>query len=205
MLLGLATVAAGAIFFMSGDDQKPGEAGANWRYHEGLDKDQLTQVDRSGSRVVSGISLGVADHASALESKVVSALQRGDTAAAQDLIAAAQPVPAGSPKPTISHGLAEDLKGGKMKLYNVKLWDSCAQDGDIVEIMVDGKPFCHVLLANAPQDVAVPVPVSGNPQITLRGVTDGGGGITVGCQTSGGQYFADVFAPGESIILSFTF
>ncbi|WP_290702866.1 hypothetical protein [Amphritea sp.] len=68
------------------------------------------------------------------------------------------------------------LEETKTELVWIKLWDFASQDGDIVEIESAGYRV-QVLLKKEPAVIAVPVRKGG--QVTMKGVSDGGGGITV--------------------------
>ncbi len=92
--------------------------------------------------------------------------------------------------------LRSDLDGGRTRLVWITLWDDLVEDGDVVEIRSAG--FTKVIaLTKAPQRVAVPVPASGG--IEMKGMRDGGGGITVAAQTDRGVLAIPVMAPGQTI------
>jgi len=60
-----------------------------------------------------------------------------------------------------------------MKRTSILVWDYAAEDGDQVEVLVDGQPFHGpFVIRHAP--VAVDVPVGA--VVEVRGVVDGGGG-----------------------------
>jgi hypothetical protein len=55
------------------------------------------------------------------------------------------------------------------------IWDFNAEDRDAVQIFVDGKPIhSSVVLTHTPAAFSVPVPST----VTIKGINDGGGGIT---------------------------
>lgn len=182
-----------------------GEDHANWKYHEGVSKGEVAKVSRDGKQIINTVGIGAADLATEVESKVKAALAQGDSGAARDLITGGAVAPDGKPQPDLDGKLVEQIKSGEVRLYNVTLWDTCAEDGDVAEILVDGKPFRRIALFNARQDVVIPLPPGKPSQISIRGIVDGGGGITLGCQTSQGEHFAQVMMPGQSVILPFSF
>ena len=195
---------AGMLLF-GGDKGGPlGEDGENWKYHEGLKKGQVTKVDRSGPAVTTAVTVGAADLAPN-EAQIRSLLTQGNTSAAKDLLLGGAVGPDGKPQPELDEKLVEKIKSGAVRLYNVNLWDSVDVDGDIAEVLVDNKPFRRVGLTKAEQTVTIPLPAGQPAQISIRGVADGGGGITLGCRTSGGTHFLEVMRPGESIILPIGF
>jgi hypothetical protein len=92
--------------------------------------------------------------------------------------------------------LRNDLDGGRTRLVWITLWDDLVEDGDVVEIRSAG--FTKVIaLTKTPHRVAVPVPASGG--IEMKGMRDGGGGITVAAQTDRGVLAIPVMAPGQTI------
>ncbi len=69
---------------------------------------------------------------------------------------------------TISHNSSL----GESKIW---IWDYAAEDGDYVQILVDGNPIGDsFMIKNKPQEFKVPT--TGTVQI--KGIRDGGGGIT---------------------------
>jgi hypothetical protein len=65
-----------------------------------------------------------------------------------------------------------EFKNG-VKRTSILIWDYAAEDGDQVEVLVDGQPFHGpFVIRHAP--VAVDVPVGA--VVEVRGVVDGGGG-----------------------------
>lgn len=186
---------------------------ANWHYHvaELTEKNQaatnplLKFVNRGGQATEQrSIQLTDADLDSETTQTVLSLLERGDLAGANQAFQSAQKIPevAGSqeeatPKlePKIQEGMQEELMNGNAKFYSLYLCDSCDQDGDVVRVLLDGVPFAVVPMTNA--GVTLSVPVGSGTMISLEGVRDGVGGITVACRTSQGDYFTSAMAPGS--------
>ncbi len=92
--------------------------------------------------------------------------------------------------------LERDIQFGQVRLVSVTLWDDMVEDGDVVEV-ISGGFNKTVALTKARQTIFVPVPASNMVQI--RGVRDGGGGITVATATSGGALPIPVLAPGQVV------
>lgn len=85
--------------------------------------------------------------------------------------------------PADRESLRADLKSGKTDLVFVTVWDTYAEDGDVVELISDNIHKA-VTLKNAHIDVALPMPRDGI--VVMRGMKDGGGGgITVGVVSGG--------------------
>ena len=69
---------------------------------------------------------------------------------------------------TITHDKSED----ESKIW---IWDYAAEDGDYVQILVDGTPIGDAfLIKNKPQEFTVPTVGT----VQVKGIRDGGGGIT---------------------------
>lgn len=83
--------------------------------------------------------------------------------------------------------LREAIRRGRVEFYRLTLVDPCDEDGDVVEIAIDGKVLATVPLARQASRLSIPV-VGRGTSIALKGVKDGGGGITVAVQTSAGQF-----------------
>lgn len=94
--------------------------------------------------------------------------------------------------------LAKDLQSGKTTLVWVKLFDDLAEDGDVVQFS-SGQFAIQVPLRHAPTVFAVPMNTASTMSVT--GITDGGGGITLGLETSTGVVTFPVLAVGETISL----
>lgn len=122
-------------------------------------------------------------------------LTRTATAAAQQ----GEPIP-GIPNP--SPALIDGLKAGKVTFYKIHVYDTCAEDGDIVSIVAsNGGNFGPVNLTHAGTTYSVPVIDGQPPRVTLRADKDGNGGITVGAQTSGGVWYSAVIPEGGSQVI----
>ena len=93
--------------------------------------------------------------------------------------------------------LEADIQHGKTKLAWITVWDDRYEDGDIINIQAGGFSS-QVSLLNAKQTTAIPI---NQGDVTITGVADGGGGITLGFLTSKGTLSLPVIAPGQTIII----
>ncbi|WP_290923516.1 hypothetical protein [Halodesulfovibrio sp.] len=75
-----------------------------------------------------------------------------------------------------------EAEGGYTSLAWVTLWDDCAEDGDIVEVSAGGMKYTVPIL-HKPTTIVVPYSLD-NAELKIRGVRDGGGGITIAAKTS---------------------
>lgn len=90
------------------------------------------------------------------------------------------------------------LAGESIVMAKIVLWDSMTQDGDIVRVASAGYSVDVPLLK---QQTLVMIPVDSSRTVQLTGVTDGGGGITVGIQNGDGQISLPVLAGGQILNL----
>ncbi len=109
------------------------------------------------------------------------------------------PEPA-APQPSITPGMRMELVTGDSKFYHIMLFDSCDEDGDVVDVIIDGHPFARVPITHA--GATLSVPLNSGSTIEVVGVRDGVGGITVACSTSRGEGFVRVLREGERQLLS---
>ena len=116
---------------------------------------------------------------------------------AVDVEVSADPVAPQPYQPTLTSGMRTEIANGDAKFFHIHLRDSCWNDGDVVEILLNGQPAFLVPITNAGATLSVPVTSGTAMVISVRGVYDGGGGITVACRTSRGEGFVRVMAPGE--------
>lgn len=178
---------------------------------------------RGGSLLaVSEISLGKADRDVETTSQVKAALIQGDLALADRLaFSTSTPVPAPTegtappqpqsqsvppdapvqeipaPAPSLSPGMRTEIQNGDTEFFHIYLYDSCCQDGDVVEILLNGESAFLVPITNSGSTLSVPVSRTSVTTIAVRGIFDGGGGITVACRTSEGDGFVRVMEEGE--------
>lgn len=90
------------------------------------------------------------------------------------------------------------IADGRQVIYSLHVLDDIAEDGDIVEIFVNGTSYGQVLLSHAGQDVLIPLPAGTNAQVHVLAVQDGGGGVTFGVTTSQGEIRSTVMPQGGS-------
>lgn len=185
---------------------------ANWQKHVSklnehnrtTSSPQLKFVRRNGDeRLQSSIHFSSSDQDSMTTQQVRAFLERGEIENANRAMQSAQNLPEFSGQqteslpqlePTISAGMQEDLLNGDARFFRIFLYDSCDEDGDVVQILLNGVPFAVVPITNA--GVTLSVPVGSGTIISLEGIRDGVGGITVACRTSQGDYFTSAMPPG---------
>ena len=88
------------------------------------------------------------------------------------------------------------IRDGSAQFFHLRLFDCCDEDGDVVDVALDGRHYATVPLTHEGKIISLPL-TPGTTVVTLRGVRDGGGCITVSFQTSQGQYFSQPLDVGE--------
>ena len=163
---------------------------------------------------MAGFPLADEDEDKTTTASVKAALEANDDAKAEEIVRTAQnltpavvtatpaipeatPAPPPPPAPvteaapviSLTPGMKTEIRKGDTRFFHIFLYDCCDEDGDVVEVLIDGVPFSTVTLSNQGMTLSVPVAADGSTKIQIRGVYDGGGGITVACRTSKGQGF----------------
>jgi hypothetical protein len=90
----------------------------------------------------------------------------------------------------------------KTDLAWLELWDFAEQDGDVVHISSAGFELDYPI-ANIPNRIAIPIDATAI--VKVRGVSDGGGGITVGIKSGAMSTSLPVLTPGQTLLLPVTF
>lgn len=202
----IAAIVVGGWFYVGGSSAE--KQHENWQHVAAAAKasndnaQQLVRLDSSGvSAATSSLELSAADVNRAAMQQIRTALLRNDLVSASAALQAAQSLPSPSVNPdvvlpTIDADAATEIKQGRKELYQIELFDCCHEDGDIVEVMVNGQTFAVVPIMHQGTMLSIPLG-RGNNTITVRGVKDGGGGVTLSFRTSRGEYFARYMSVGE--------
>jgi len=182
----------------------------------------VKQVSRGGS-VLFGTQLALSelDRDDATTAAVQAALAKGDVAQAEAALQAAQQIPelstspknASEPqvgshkpetaavpllKPTLTEGMKLAVLTGDAKFHHLFLFDCCDEDGDMIEVLVNGERFAIIPLTHHGATISVPVSASQATSLSIRGLHDGGGGVTVGCVSSSGTTYLRRMSVGET-------
>ena len=163
---------------------------------------RLVHVDTAGvDHVVSGIQVSYQDADRGSMRKIRTALLRRDVQSANQLLEAAQQGVASHssaqpPDLATNTALLGALRDRGNELFEIFLFDCCAEDGDIVEVLVNDVPFSTIPITHQGSTVSVPLHQGVN-SLTIRGVADGGGGITVGFRTSRGDFYSGSMSEGQ--------
>ncbi len=205
--LGGAAMIAGLWLQQAGAEQRH----ENWQHVAAASNastdfaHQFIHLDGAGNaQTVRSLTVTGADRNLRATQDLRSALRRNDLVTATATLQATQGLQSVADNASISWpevlpdlAVTADLRNGRAELYEIELFDCCDEDGDVVELLVNGTPFATVPLINGGSVVAIPLN-RGQNSITMIATRDGGGGVTVSLRTSRGQYFARYMAEGES-------
>ncbi len=89
-------------------------------------------------------------------------------------------------------------ENGGQQMVELVLWDNVAEDGDVVQVSSLGYSQT-ITITHAPQTVYFPAQY--DVPVTITGIHDGGGGITLGFTGSGQPVSLSVMAEGQVISL----
>ncbi|MBL1219091.1 MAG: hypothetical protein D8M59_16555 [Planctomycetes bacterium] len=163
----------------------------------------IRKVEHSGRWVYQSI-IEVAKPLLSDTAEVKAMVRSGNDAGAAQVFGDLQDVPVipdpdlQTAPPTLTPGMSALLLNDSANLYQLYLYDSCQEDGDIVDVSINGEFFARVPITHAGATLTVPVAIGSKSSISLTGVVDGGGGVTVAFRSSEGDYFARAMAVGET-------
>ncbi|TGL61702.1 hypothetical protein [Leptospira sarikeiensis] len=93
----------------------------------------------------------------------------------------------------VSKDFTVEISGGANEV-RLLIWDFAAEDGDEVEIYVNGKSITPAfMIRNDPQSFSIPVP----SKVQVKGIKDGGGGITYAVSCPGNSTYFNLAPEGN--------
>jgi len=204
----LAAAAFGVWFLQSGTSTEEGHP--NWQHVTAATEasvsqqaDVVIQVEQSGAaHIVSSIGVSALDVDEDTTRAVRESVRQGALEAATATLQAAQRIPVVPDVPQQKPELAPDSRLREVvikeetKFFRLHLFDCCDEDGDIVQVVVNGEPFATVPIMHEGALVSVPL-APGSNTVSVRGIRDGGGGITVSFRTSRGDHFCGRMKVGQ--------
>jgi hypothetical protein len=98
--------------------------------------------------------------------------------------------------------LRTEIKQGRTKLAWITLWDTHAEDGDILRFESSSSIPVEVTALNSKTTIAIPYPSDG--KVLVTGVYDGGGGITIALESGATQIAWPTMQPGDTLKLPVT-
>lgn len=160
-------------------------------FFKSLNPDFLNRAPASvGSKHAKEISLTKAEVNEALTAEVIQKLKNKE------------PVEMFS---ETSPELLAKLLNGNAKIYAVKVFDTAAEDGDVVELSINDYKLSTVYLSHLGNTVYVPLEMNQGQDFKITAIKDGRGGVTMGAQTSQGQAVTRVMSPGEQEVFKINF
>ena len=98
--------------------------------------------------------------------------------------------------------LEHNLQAATERLVWLDVFDDCREDGDVVAIRTL-RYYREIPIVHAPTQIAVPVSAA-EQAISLTGVYDGGGGITVAIRLNGQMVPVPRLRPGQTLSIPIT-
>lgn len=106
--------------------------------------------------------------------------------------------PVSAPQSALTPQGQAAVRSDGYSIFSMQLIDDVAQDGDVVQISVDGVPVSFLSLTHAGAVLDIPLKKGESHVIQVTAIRDGTGGITLGLRTSVGDVTSRNLAVGES-------
>jgi hypothetical protein len=208
----MSTLAVGGWFWQGGYSAE--SANPNWNFAVAAKNASVAQgatmvshrTSTGSTQLLRGVELTLADSNPNLTLAVQALLARNDLAGANAAIQSAPGSALASGASTNTQKAKAELQSntrivtairdGSAQFFRLRLFDCCAEDGDIVDLAINGEHYARVPLTHDGTVISLPL-IPGATVISLKGVQDGGGGITVSFQSSQGDYSCQPIAEGE--------
>ncbi len=94
--------------------------------------------------------------------------------------------------------IIEKIKNGEMKFYSLKVSENFDDNGDEVEILVDGQSFASLVLSSSEKTITIPIEFGKTKMITVKALRDNGDGITFGAHLINSSFLLNNIQVGES-------
>ena len=214
-VVGAVAVASWASWQLMKDAGTAEQQHDNWQHVEAANKqsesmgrDAMTLLDSTGKVLpVVVVGLSEADWDQPTSQAVQQAIQTDAETSLAEIVETAQQIPevtdakTGTPlpfrRPELTAGMRSELVTGDSAFFHLFVYDSCAEDGDVVEIYINDISFAVVPITNAGATLSVPFLPGVSNSIALKGIRDGGGGITVAFESSQGHHFCRAMLEDE--------
>ncbi|MEM7315502.1 MAG: hypothetical protein AAF497_20355, partial [Planctomycetota bacterium] len=195
----LAAVCVGGWFLWGGRSESDHP---NWQHVAAAsdasedNQNVVVQLSSSGdTQIAKTIKTSSMDADRGTTRKVRAAL-RSDVTEAQNILEAAQGPGVTLAALASNPELVTALKNGRQEFFEVYVFDCCDEDGDVVEILLNGKLFATVPITHDGTSVTLPLE-KGSNDVAMRGIRDGGGGVTVSLRSSRGDYYCRSMRVGQ--------
>lgn len=97
-----------------------------------------------------------------------------------------------------SSNIIDKIKKDKMKFYSFKIPGSIINDGDEVEISIDGETYSRFFLSQAEVRLSIPIEFGKSKILNIKAIRDAGDGITFGAKLHNAEFLLDNLLAGES-------
>lgn len=94
--------------------------------------------------------------------------------------------------------ILQKVKNGEMKFYSFTVLESIDDNGDEVQIFIDGLAYTPVVLSRTETKISVPIEFGKSKLITIKAVRDAGDGISFGAKVLKSEFLLDNIQNGES-------
>lgn len=101
--------------------------------------------------------------------------------------------------------ILEKLKNGEMRFYTFRVLDSIDDDGDQVEVLIDGQVYADVVLSRSETPLLIPIEYGKSKILTIKAVRDSGNGISFGAKLLQSEFLLDNLKLGETDSIYFGF
>lgn len=105
---------------------------------------------------------------------------------------------ASAPQSVLTARGQEAVRSDGWSIFSMRLIDDVDQDGDVVQVLVDGVPVSYLALTHSGATLEIPLKKGESHRVTVVAVRDGVGGVTLGLQTSAGTVVSRHMQVGES-------
>lgn len=105
---------------------------------------------------------------------------------------------AAAPQSVLTSMGQQAVRSDGWSIFSMRLIDDVDQDGDVVQILVDGVPVSYLSLTHGGATLEIPLKKGESHRVTVLAVRDGVGGVTLGLQTSAGNVVSRRMLVGES-------
>ncbi|HEY2413798.1 MAG TPA: hypothetical protein VGI40_16220 [Pirellulaceae bacterium] len=208
----VSALAVGGWFWQRGYSSE--SANPNWRLAVAAKNASVAQgatvvshrASTVSTQLLKNVELSLGDSNPNLTLAVQSLLARNDLASANATVQSAVGANSMTASPKSGRQATPELRpntrivtairDGSAQFFQLRLFDCCAEDGDVVDLSINGEHYARVPLTHDGTVITMPL-TPGATVISLKGVHDGGGGITVSFQSSQGDYFCQPLAEGE--------
>lgn len=94
--------------------------------------------------------------------------------------------------------IQQKIRNGEMKFYSFKVMESIDDDGDEIEISIDGMPYSSFTLSQSEVRISIPIEFGKSKLLSIKATRDAGDGITFGAKLINAEFMLDNILIGGS-------